>query len=169
MQIFYKYTTYFYVNQYFLIGNFSLFLIIVIYIWQYFFFQNNIDCEGNLFYISTNITSSPIHLIFCHWITISLLEDIMLKKRLLPGTIMEVIVPVSKSAHTSCTKPKSFSVFYINNFFMFKIHSLLSHASSLYIILFYYMLLFFLLILFYWFYYFLLLYEIILKNCLFIL
>ena len=61
------------------------------------------------------------------------IEFVVMLSLHIPGTIIEVIVPVSKSAHTSCTKPKPFSIFYINHFFMLKIHSLLSHASSLYI------------------------------------
>ena len=46
----------------------------------------------NRFYISTNITSSPIHLIFCHGITISFELEKKLKILLLPGTIIDVMV-----------------------------------------------------------------------------
>ena len=42
-----------------------------------------------------------MHLIFCHSITMSLLEENMLRSLLLPGTIIDVIVPLSKSAQTS--------------------------------------------------------------------
>ena len=69
-----------------------------------------------------------MHLIFSHCITISLLDDSMLKNRLPPGTIIDVIVPLSKSAQTSCTNPKSLSVSYIYHFFMFEVHSFLPHS-----------------------------------------
>ena len=51
--------------------------------------------------ISTNIISSPIHFIFCHGIIISLLEEKKLINLEEPGTIIDVITPVSKSAFTS--------------------------------------------------------------------
>ena len=56
---------------------------------------------GKLYYISTNIISSPIHFIFCHGITISFALENIPKILLLPGTIIDVIFPFSKSAQTS--------------------------------------------------------------------
>ena len=46
-----------------------------------------------------------MHLISFHSITISLELENIFSILLLPGTIIEVIVPLSKSAHTSCTNP----------------------------------------------------------------
>ena len=45
------------------------------------------------FYISTRITSSPMHFIFCHGITTSLLDEKTFNNLELPGTIIEVIIP----------------------------------------------------------------------------
>lgn len=83
------------------------------------------------YYISTRIKSSPMHLIFCQGISISPLCENILNSLLLPGTIIDVILPVSKSAQTSCTYPKSFSIINIYNFFMFKIHTFINHNSLL--------------------------------------
>ena len=89
---------------------------------------------GIHFQISTNIISSPLHFIFCHGMTISLLLANILRNLLLPGTIIDVIVPVSKLAVTSCTKPKSSSVCYVYNFLVFEIQSLPCHLfTSFYI------------------------------------
>ena len=52
-------------------------------------------------YISTNIMSSPIHFIFSHSIIISSSLANIFIIFLLPGTIIDVILPVSKLAHTS--------------------------------------------------------------------
>ena len=55
-----------------------------------------------IFYISTKIKSSPIQCICSHGIIISLLLENKLRNLLFPpGTIIEVILPVWKSAHTS--------------------------------------------------------------------
>ena len=43
-------------------------------------------------YISTNIISSPIHFIFCHGITISLLLANIFNTLFVPGTIIDVMV-----------------------------------------------------------------------------
>ena len=54
------------------------------------------------YYILTKIISSPIQTIFSHGIVISLeLEKNPYYLFVLPGTIIEVIVPVAKSAVTS--------------------------------------------------------------------
>ncbi len=44
------------------------------------------------FYISTKIKSSPIHLMFCQGITISLFCENIFNTLLLPGTIIDVMV-----------------------------------------------------------------------------
>ena len=72
-----------------------------------------------------------MHFIFSHSIIISLFDEKKFNILLVPpGTIIEVIFPVSKSAHTSCTYPKSFSVCYIYNFFSSKIHSIILHICT---------------------------------------
>ena len=58
--------------------------------------------------MSTSIMSSPMQCIFSHGMAISFLFENMLANLLSPGTIIDVIDPVFKSAHTSCTYPSLF-------------------------------------------------------------
>lgn len=59
-------------------------------------------CILRVFYILTKIISSPMHVILSHGIVISFeLENIPKNLLELPGTIIDVIVPVAKSAVTS--------------------------------------------------------------------
>ena len=72
-----------------------------------------------------------MHFNFSHSIIISLFDEKKFNILLVPpGTIIEVIFPVSKSAHTSWTYPKPFSICYINNFLPSKIHSIILHICT---------------------------------------
>ena len=77
---------------------------VVLILWGNFYFMWN--------YIFTKIISSPIHVMFSHGIVMSFeLENSPNSLLLFPGTIIEVIVPDSKSAVTSWTYPNLFPLF----------------------------------------------------------